>query len=442
MSHAALLKTLLELESRALAAEDVAALRFTIVNESHALCAYRQAAMFESVGGRLKMVAASGLASVAEDSPFTVWVSQFVRRLPAGAQVQRLDYADAAEQDQVGWAEWLPEHLLWVPLADASGEVHAYVLYAAESAWSDQAVALLQRLHQIYVLCLTRLRAQRNRRFFQRLAAGLRGRFALMTVLVVIACVFVPVRMSVLAPAEVSALSAVAITAAQDGVVASVDVLPNSRVSAGEVLFRLDDSNLRSRLEIARQSLQVARADANVAQQRAFGDLQSRAEVAALEGRVREREAELAAVQAQLERVEAKAPRSGVAVFTDPNDWIGKPVQTGERVMQLAQPEDAGLLIWLPVADAINLEEGAAVQLFLHTDPLNPRSASLFEASYQVVLSPDGLASYRLRARFDEGESLPRIGLRGTARISGEQVSLGYYLFRRPIAAVREWTGW
>ncbi len=441
MTSAALLKTLLELESRALAAEDLAALRFTIVNESHALCAYRQAAMFESVGGRLKMMAASGLASVAEDSPFTVWVSQFVRRLPAG-ETQRLDYADAAEQDQVGWAEWLPEHLLWVPLADASGEAHAYVLYAAESAWSDQSVALLQRLHQIYVLCLTRLRVQRNRRLFQRLAASLRGRFALMVALTVIVCVFVPVRMSVLAPAEVSALSAVAITAAQDGVVASVDVLPNSRVSAGEVLFRLDDSNLRSRLEIARQSLEVARADANVAQQRAFGDLQSRAELAALEGRVREREAELAAVQAQLERVEAKAPGSGVAIFTDPNDWTGKPVQTGERVMQLAQPEDAGLLIWLPVADAINLEEGALVQLFLHTDPLNPRSASLFEASYQVVLSPEGLASYRLRARFDEGESLPRIGLRGTARISGEQVSLGYYLFRRPIAAVREWTGW
>jgi hypothetical protein len=109
--------------------------------------------------------------------------------------------------------------------------------------------------------------------------------------------------------------------------------------------------------------------------------------------------------------------------------------------MQLAQPEDGGILIWLSVADAINLELESPVRLFLHTEPLSPRAARLIEASYQASLSPDGVAAYRLRARFDEDTELPRIGLRGTARISGDWVLLGYYLFRRPLASVREWTG-
>ena len=109
--------------------------------------------------------------------------------------------------------------------------------------------------------------------------------------------------------------------------------------------------------------------------------------------------------------------------------------------MQLAQPEDGGIQIWLAVADAINLGTDAPVRLFLHTEPLSPRSAHLSEASYQSTLSPDGVASYKLRARFDEGTELPRIGLRGTARISGDWVMLGYYLFRRPIAHLREWSG-
>jgi hypothetical protein len=158
-------------------------------------------------------------------------------------------------------------------------------------------------------------------------------------------------------------------------------------------------------------------------------------------GKVREKEAELAAMDALTERVEVRAERDGVAIFSDTNDWLGRPVQTGERVMQLAQPEDAGILVWLAVADAINLEEGAPVQLFLHTDPLRPRSGRLIEASYQALPSPDDLASYRLRATLEPGTELPRIGLRGTARLSGEWVSLGYYLFRRPLASVREWTG-
>ena len=81
------------------------------------------------------------------------------------------------------------------------------------------------------------------------------------------------------------------------------------------------------------------------------------------------------------------------------------------------------------------------MRLFLHTDPLCPRSGRLIEASYQATLSPESVASYKLRARFEEGTELPRIGLRGTARISGEWVLLGYYLFRRPLAHLREWSG-
>ena len=38
-------------------------------------------------------------------------------------------------------------------------------------------------------------------------------------------------------------------------------------------------------------------------------------------------------------------------------------------------------------------------------------------------------------------EGLPRIGLRGTAKVYAEQVSLGYYLLRKPIAFVRRSLG-
>ena len=55
MSDASDLGVLLQIEARALEAETVAALRFTIVNETHALTPYRQAAMFELEGERLRL---------------------------------------------------------------------------------------------------------------------------------------------------------------------------------------------------------------------------------------------------------------------------------------------------------------------------------------------------------------------------------------------------
>jgi len=435
------LDILLQIESRALTAADVPALRFSIVNETHALAPYRQAALFERSGERLRLVCASGLVSVAEDSPFAVWVSQFARRLPQDGHIHRIDHADAAETDQPGWAEWLPEHLLVVPLKNGRGDLLGLVLYAREAPWTDRELALLDRLHLSYGHSLSALRHSRDKGWTTQMRRWLRGRRRNLILAALALSLFIPVRLSVLAPAEVIALSAVAVAAPQEGVIGSFGVAPNSRVRSGDLLFSLDDSVIQNRREVALKALEVAKVDAHIAQQRSFDDIRGRADLAMLMGRVREKEAELAAMDVLTQRVEVRADREGVAIFADVNDWLGRPVQTGERVMQLAQPEDAGVLIWLAVADAINLEPGAPVQLFLHTDPLRPRSGELVEASYQATPSPDDVASYRLRARFDDSESLPRIGLRGTARISGEWVTLGYYLFRRPIAAAREWTG-
>lgn len=440
MNDATDLGVLLQIEARALEAQSLQALRFTIVNETHALTPYRQAAMFERDGERLRLVAASGLVSVASDSPFAVWLSRFAQRFPRDGAIHRLDFADASPDDAEGWSEWLPEHLALVPLRDSAGAVSALVMYAAEQPWSDEACDLLARLHATYGYCFASMKKTVQDRWrWLRSLFRKRNRWLIAGALVL--SLFIPVRLSVLAPAEVVALNAIAVSAPQDGVVGSFAVAPNARVKAGDLLFSLDDSSLLNRLAVARKALEIAQADAHIAQQRAFDDLKSKADVAVALGRVREKEAELAAVETQAQRVEVRADQDGIAIFADTNDWIGRPVQTGERVMQLAQPEDGGILIWLAVADAINLELDAPVRLFLHTEPLSPRSGRLIEASYQATLSPESVASYKLRARFDEGTGLPRIGLRGTARISGDWVLLGYYLFRRPIAHLREWSG-
>ena len=265
--------------------------------------------------------------------------------------------------------------------------------------------------------------------------------FGKVVLIAAIAAMFIPIRITALAPAEVVALNAFAVAAPQEGVIGSMHVQPNAAVKKGDKLFSLDDSAVLGRREVAAKGLSIARAEALVAQQRAFDELKSKGELASAAGRVREKEAELVAVEAQAARVEVRAERDGIAVYADANDWIGRPVQTGERVMQIANPQDAGVLVWLPAMDAINIEPGAPLRLFLHVKPLDSLPGTLLQTSYQAVLSPEGVSAYRLRGQFDTGTTVPRIGLRGTARIAGEKAALGYYLFRRPIAAVREWTG-
>jgi len=432
--------TLLHLEQRALAAATPEVLGFTIVNETLSLVTYRQAAFFvTTANGKRRLATASGLVSVAEDSPYAVWLGRLVRTFPPEPGCHRLNFAHASPDIVDEWREWLPDHLLVTPLAGPDGREVGMVMYAREEAWGEREANLLDRLHQTYGYCLWSM--TKRRCGLGKMLAGMsrsRWRWVLPLLLVVL---LIPVRMTALAPAEVVALNAMAVAAPQDGVVSKFYVQPNALVKKGDALFSLDDTALIHRREVAIKALAIARADAFLAEQRAFDDLKSKGELAVAMGKVREKEAELAAVDALLARVTVRAEHDGIAVFGDPNDWLGRPVQTGERIMQLADPGDLGVLIWLPVPDALNLEPGAPVRLFLHIQPLSPLSATVVQTSYQPVTSPEGISAYRLRARFEKGVTQPRIGLRGTASVSGDWALLGYYIFRRPIAALREWSG-
>jgi hypothetical protein len=435
------LDDLLHLEKRAFGAVTPAELGFTIVNETSVLAQYRQAAFFHvTATGGLSFTHASGLVNVSNDTPYSVWLTQLANAVAPQPAVQALGMGALPAHLADGWQEWLPEHLLACNVYGNDGKRVGLALYARDEPWRDGDIALLARIHETYGYCVQAL-ARRPQSLVAYAARCMQRRWLKRIAIAAALVLLIPVRLSAVAPAEVVALSAIAIAAPQDGVVGAVHVQPNSPVKAGDRLFSLDDRGLESRREVAVRGLQIARADLLAAEQRAFDDVKSKGELAAAQGRVKEKEAELQLIEGTLERVTVRAPRDGVVIFGDANDWLGRPVQTGERIMQLADPRDAGVLVWLPAADAINLDVGAPIRLFLHTQPLSPLSASLLETSYQPVQSPANVASYRVRGRFAQATSAARIGLRGTARVSGAWTCLGYYLLRRPIAAVREWTG-
>jgi len=427
-------------------------LQFSLANEVYQLFPYTQSYLWRMKTGKSRLTTVSGLAKLGEDSPLTTWLHRLGRWLAdqfdndETVQPRFVQVGDIPEPLRDGWREWLPEFLYVQPVVprkqkteDASPTMLGFVAYAIDQAPSDRTQDIANRVVTAYADAWLGFSAE------SALHRPLRRWLGWAVAAVVVAVLFVPVRLSVLAPAEIVGLDAVAVNAPMDGVIKQFAVSPNQAVKKDQLLYTLDDTTLRNRREIAIRQLDIARADALAAQQKSFSDEASRADLASLAGAVAEKQAELALVEEMLARIEVRSPGNGVAVFTDINDWQGKPVSTGERVMLLANPEQAGLLIWLPVPDAINLEPGAQIKTYLQVAPLSPLPAQLFETSYQAVPSPLGVQSYRLRARFGEleasQEQLARIGLKGTAKIYGERAALGYYLFRRPLAALRRMTG-
>jgi multidrug efflux pump subunit AcrA (membrane-fusion protein) len=248
-----------------------------------------------------------------------------------------------------------------------------------------------------------------------------------------------PVRQSVLAPAEVVPLNGRVVTAPLDGVIAEFLVKPNQPVRRGEPLLRFDATSLRAQADVAERSLDVADAELKSSAQRAFSDTDAKARLDLLAARVEQKRAERDYARELLARSEVRAERDGIAVFADAERWTGKPVKTGERLMDIADPQQAELRIELAVADAIDLAPGAEVALFLDSDPLNRHVARLERLAYEAQTSQAGQLAYRLDASFVAAP--PRIGLRGTAKLFGQRVPLALYLLRRPLAALRQGLG-
>lgn len=434
-----------DLEARARAAESVAELAFSMANDCFTALPFRQALVFDE-GGRV--LAVSGLAKPGEDSPYLLWLKRVwpwvVAQLPpAGGwfapAAQSL--ADAPAEVGEGWGEWWPAGVFVLPLARRSGEPLGWLCFLLDQPPPEPVAHLLAWVGQTWAYCWEMLAGKPRLSIKQRWQALGQKKQRLVLGALLLFFLF-PVRQTALAPAEIVPLDAMAITAALDGVVKTVHVRPNQLVKAGERLFSLDDTSLKNRLEVVKQSVAVADAELMSATQMSFDNARSKSDLAMLTGRAQERRAELAAVQAQLSRVDAVAPYDGVAVFADAETWQGRPVTTGERIMLLANPANPGMLIQLPVADAIALDVGASVKLFLTVRPLSPIAGEIIETSYQAVPSPEGVSSYRLRASVEQGDDRIRIGLRGTAKLYGDWVVLGYYLLRRPLATLREWSGW
>lgn len=450
------LAALLDLERRAREAQSEAELGFLLVNDTSALLRYRQAALWFDDGG---VRALSGLVQPELNAPYAQWLSSLCRQLAGSAEspVRTLSVDSAPATAAGEWAQWWPGHAVWLavpPDSALSGSnrqgVAAALLLARDEPFEAAELELLREWTGAWAHALIALRSRRRPGFLGwggRDVAGalpLRrsrwfrpGWLALAALAVVSA---LPIRLSVLAPGELVPSRPQIVRAPLDGVIDRFFVEPNQEVKTGQPLFRFDEVLIQSRLEVAQQALATASAEYRQTMQQAVTDQRVRVQLAALAGRIEERRTEVAYLADQLTRSRVLAPQDGIALFDDPLEWIGKPVTIGERILRVAAANEVEIEAWLPIADAIPLETGAPVQLFLNAQPLQPVSATLRYMAHEAVQRADGSYAYRIRATLDETTD-HRVGLKGTARVQGDPVPLAYWVLRRPIASLRTTLG-
>lgn len=442
------LATLLNLSRRARLASSARELGFLLVNDTHALAPYRQAALWLAGEGVYTL---SGLVQVEANAPYALWVEQVCHYLAAqdADSTRALTIADLPPALAENWLEWWPAHALWLLLP--GGKAGAGLLLLHDLPWPSETQVLLREWadtwwHAFHVLHRPRAQSWRavsarirtyfsskpERRWWQQPAVRWAG--------LAFAILAFPVHLTVLAPGELVPAHPVVIRAPLDGVVDVFHVQPNQAVKKDQPLFGFDEALIQSRLDLAAQALATAETEYRQTSQQALTDLKSKSQLALLTGKIDEKRTEVDFLGEQLSRARVLAPQDGVALFDDPTEWIGRPVTVGERIMRIAAPGDAEVEAWLPLGDAIALAPGAPVRLYLNASPLFAVSARLRYMAHDAVQRPDGSFAYRVRAAL-EVPTEHRVGLKGTAKLQGSWVPLIYWVLRRPLAALRSTAG-
>lgn len=382
------------------------------------------------------IVATSGQRNVDRNAPFIRWIESCFQQIAAGEEASKAHKGELpAAEAETATAFPFP-HYIWLPLA-ASADRRAVVVAVSEREPLASAVTIAERLSLTGSRTFERVTGPRSGRKLR-----LPKKHLLLAGILVLAAaaLLIKVPMTAIAPAEVVARNAFVVAAPVEGVIEKIVVPPNAVVAQGDTLATYYDTVQRNQMAIAEKEFGVAEAALRQIQQAIFIDEKAKRDLLKARADVQVKAAELAFARETYEHTKIRAARPGVAVYADPKDWVGKPVNVGQRILEVADLASVILRVDLPISDALVIRDGARVRLFLDGNPSQPLEATVTSAAHQARMVEGLGMAYRVEAAFPEGVT-PRLGLRGSAQVFSDSVPLAFYLFRRPISYLRQKVG-
>ena len=417
-------------------------LNFILVNEIREIIDFTNAFLLKQTPiGTFNVEAISDLAIVDRTAPLVTFIEKIVNHKDHNQpkDIINIDIQDFAKKNKLTKNKNLPNILILIPIHSPQKGHQGFVAINKESVINDSEIELLKHLsgtfgHAFNSFISTFPIKESIKKYFS-------GKNKWKTIVIILLIIFFPVSMTTTAPVEVVAKNPSLITAPFNGVIKKIIVNNNDTVESGDLLAVLEDNDLINQYNLAKQTLQVAEKELLRTRQSSFSDNTEKSKLAELQSQVLLKKAEMNYANEKLEMTKILSSINGVAIVENTLDWQGKPVNVGEKIMTIADPNLVEFLIWLPVKDSIIINNKAKVKIFLDINPMNSLKGKVLRASYKPYLSPSEVLSYKLVSSLNENQEIPRLGLRGTAKIYGSRVTLFYYLFRKPITYMRQFIG-
>ena len=427
----------IQFEREVRSSDNIHALGFTVCNQLRKLIEYDIAILLLERAGRTRVNAISGVSDFDAGSPLVTACESLCNHKKVPLDGVRVHNAQCLSDDLVHKLESIQLHEI---LTVSSGKESGVLVLVRNQPWREHEQRQLLQIGEVVGHAVAALNRQKKPGLLRRLLPGVKPDWRWAACGLMLATL-IPVPQSIMARAEVTAKSPAVVASGLNAVIEEVLVRPNQKVRRGDLLVRFDSTDLTHRKNTLEQELALAHERLRKARQHSLKSTVERNEFAELASQIELKQLELDYVVESMDRLELRAESEGVVLFSRKQDWMGRSVATGEKIMEIASADDNQFEIWVAANDSIALSSGKLIKFFPEAQPLNVVKGSVDSVGFFASQSDADELAYRVvAAPVDDSDAL-RLGMKGTARLYGEKVLLGYHVFRKPISVIRKNVG-
>ncbi len=433
---------------RVSATTSVNSLEFIIVNDTIHLLKYDRAYLFDMEQIPPKLISVSGLTEVVDSVPFVNKLEAAIGGLSHPENITFLTIDQIPNQSKGLFQEIQSENkssLYWLPILYDKKPVLGLLL----ERWNtDQFSLPVERLDMLlnrillpaYGIAWSRLARKPS---IKRWFAGNKGRRALLIggLLALLFLIRVPLR--VVAPCEVVPQDPFLIRAPLDGIIKEIVVKPGEWVDKDTLLLVYEQQTWEDTFKSASMAFLEKKLDVERAAVLGITDEQLQNEIKILKARENKEKANLDLAKFQYQQIFVKSPSKGLVILDSPDQWRGKPIRTGEKIMTVSNPENTKIKIWIPESDNVPFDPAKTVKIVLNIASMTSFPAHVIYIANESSMSEQQIPSFIAEAAWENPPPKDvKMGLKGSAVLYGESVSLFYYILRRPWFWVRNTLGY
>lgn len=412
--------------------------RFVMLNDTISVVPFDRTVFWSFQGKRPRMEGVSGQADVARGSALEQTWHALLKSLKEPHKLRVLETKDFEKEklfDRVKDSQEAP-NVLWVPLLYQDELIGGLWMERwNKTTWADEEKELLRFLALGFAAAWERFRPTFLKRLMNRKKLLIVASLAFLSLFIV----HLPLR--IVAPCEIVPDKPYLITAPLEGIIEEIVARPGQAVKEDDLLFTYDKRVPLQQLQTAKKQVEIVEKELQRALTLSWEEKDPLNEIALLYLRLEKEKLGLELVEYQASKLDVRATKSGIVVADDVDSWRGKPVQLGERVLQIADPEKHKLRIWLPEQDNVHLPMGSLLKVYLNVRPEKSYSAKLSYISSYTSLDDHQVSSFMAEANWATDDPDLTLGLKGTAVLHGDSVTLFYWIFRRPWTFTRRYFG-